>query len=318
MNKPWAGAARKATLDDFNAAAELIGPNVEPDVVLAIWKVESAGKSFRADGTVERRFEPHRMPGVKSTWRDSLKLSPSAREAAFDAAYATKPEAALRATSWGGPQIMGENANAAGFGSARLMVEAFANDEAAQITAFARLIRSWNLAPALRAHDWLVFARRYNGTGQPEVYARKIEAAYRAVSGRASPAVLRTGDRGDAVARLQEALGVTADGAFGPGTDAAVRSYQADNGLPVDGVVGERTWRSLTARRGAQPARQPVGTDALVSTVEKGAGLATVAAGGVSAVRQALPDDAFTLIVYAALAAAAVYIVARAIRKVRA
>jgi peptidoglycan hydrolase-like protein with peptidoglycan-binding domain len=34
----------------------------------------------------------------------------------------------------------------------------------------------------------------------------------------------------------------TADGAFGPRTEAAVRAYQGEHGLPVDGIVGDRTW----------------------------------------------------------------------------
>jgi peptidoglycan hydrolase-like protein with peptidoglycan-binding domain len=33
-----------------------------------------------------------------------------------------------------------------------------------------------------------------------------------------------------------------ADGLFGPRTEAAVRAYQADRGVAVDGIVGDRTW----------------------------------------------------------------------------
>jgi chitosanase len=51
---------------------------------------------------------------------------------------------------------------------------------------------------------------------------------------------------GDDVKALQQALSatgfeVTADGVFGPQTDAAVRQFQQERGLEVDGVVGPDT-----------------------------------------------------------------------------
>lgn len=36
-----------------------------------------------------------------------------------------------------------------------------------------------------------------------------------------------------------------ADGVFGPNTEQAVRDYQTDRGLQVDGIVGQETWGSL-------------------------------------------------------------------------
>src|SRR4051794_7526825 len=57
--------------------------------------------------------------------------------------------------------------------------------------------------------------------------------------------LLKTGSEGPAVASVQRALGVSADGVYGPQTADAVRSYQGAHGLLVDSVVGPQTWGSL-------------------------------------------------------------------------
>ena len=44
---------------------------------------------------------------------------------------------------------------------------------------------------------------------------------------------------------MQEALGITADGDFGPGTERALKAWQADNGLVADGVAGPATFEKL-------------------------------------------------------------------------
>lgn len=52
---------------------------------------------------------------------------------------------------------------------------------------------------------------------------------------------LRRGMNGDDVAKMQKAIGVTADGDFGPGTLVAVKKWQKLNGLVADGIVGPAT-----------------------------------------------------------------------------
>ncbi len=57
--------------------------------------------------------------------------------------------------------------------------------------------------------------------------------------------LLRRGSRGAAVKRLQEGLEIGADGIFGPGTEKAVRDFQAKHGLTVDGLAGPETLAKL-------------------------------------------------------------------------
>lgn len=51
--------------------------------------------------------------------------------------------------------------------------------------------------------------------------------------------------RGDDVKAVQKAVGVTADGIFGPSTETAVRKYQEERGLQVDGIVGPATVKAI-------------------------------------------------------------------------
>jgi peptidoglycan hydrolase-like protein with peptidoglycan-binding domain len=44
---------------------------------------------------------------------------------------------------------------------------------------------------------------------------------------------------------MQEALGVGADGAFGPGTERALKAWQTANGLTADGIAGPMTLEKL-------------------------------------------------------------------------
>jgi peptidoglycan hydrolase-like protein with peptidoglycan-binding domain len=62
---------------------------------------------------------------------------------------------------------------------------------------------------------------------------------------------LSAGSEGRQVQLLQQALGITADGNFGPETEAAVRKFQASKGLSVDGIVGPATSAALRSGAGS-------------------------------------------------------------------
>lgn len=57
--------------------------------------------------------------------------------------------------------------------------------------------------------------------------------------------ILKVGSKGEDVKKLQQKLGLGADGIFGPGTAAAVKKWQLANGLTADGIVGEGTWSKM-------------------------------------------------------------------------
>ncbi|ODT55530.1 MAG: hypothetical protein ABS59_03330 [Methylobacterium sp. SCN 67-24] len=74
---------------------------------------------------------------------------------------------------------MGFNAGAAGYSSARAMVEAFAEDEEHHLEAMIRFIIANGLDDELRRHDWAGFARGYNGSGYAKNgYHTKLAAAF--------------------------------------------------------------------------------------------------------------------------------------------
>lgn len=81
---------------------------------------------------------------------------------------------------------------------------------------------------------------------------------------------IKYASKGEEVIRLQEILGIEADGIFGPKTLAAVKLFQREHGLKEDGIVGPMTWDALLIQEdvdnvppgkveiASKPFRQPV------------------------------------------------------------
>lgn len=56
---------------------------------------------------------------------------------------------------------------------------------------------------------------------------------------------LRLGSKGPEVEELQKALGLKPDGSFGPATAEALKKWQKDNRMAVDGIAGPKTLSKL-------------------------------------------------------------------------
>jgi peptidoglycan hydrolase-like protein with peptidoglycan-binding domain len=95
---------------------------------------------------------------------------------------------------------------------------------------------------------------------------------------------LKSGSGGSSVAALQRALGLQADGVFGPLTKRAVRRFQRSHGLTVDGIAGPATLGALGIA-GAATKRTTAGggsaaTLARIASCESGGNPAAVSSSG--------------------------------------
>lgn len=256
----FTGPATRFTDGAIEKAAAELGADIA--AVRAVISVESNG-GFLPDTRPKILFERHlfhRLTGGKYSAAHPAVSSPSpggyaggAREyGRLEDAMALDRAAALKAASWGAFQILGRNHEAAGFDDVEGFVAAMTRSEDDHLRAFVSFVKANHLDDELRRRDWAGFARGYNGPNfRINRYDEKLAAAYlhhSIVSPRADPIVSRTlkmGHVGPDVAWLQERLGLTADGDFGPATKRAVKAFQAKNGLTADGVAGPRTLAKL-------------------------------------------------------------------------
>lgn len=92
-----------------------------------------------------------------------------------------------------------------------------------------------------RIHHWKVAL-----AAMGEMHAQTIDTHESYVETDVSDiGVLRKGMSGEGVRTLQKALGIGADGVFGPGTEKALKTWQHENGLVVDGIAGPKTLEAL-------------------------------------------------------------------------
>lgn len=91
------------------------------------------------------------------------------------------------------------------------------------------------------AHILEILGSEYNDTSE-ELDTEEEESDNESIN---INQVIKKGSKGPTVVALQEALGIGADGAFGSGTEKALKSWQEENGLTADGVAGPKTLAKL-------------------------------------------------------------------------
>ncbi|MEX0955081.1 MAG: N-acetylmuramidase domain-containing protein [Rhizobiaceae bacterium] len=250
---------------------------IEPAALLAVAEIESGGRVFAVvSGRKEPliRFEGHyfdrRLNGEKQRRARLARISSPtagkvvnpasqvARWRMLERAAAIDRKAAFESVSWGIGQVMGAHWAWLGFQSVEALVAEARGGAAGQAKLMARYIVKAGLREALAHRDWARFAHGYNGPNyRRNRYHSRLAAAYRRHAGQSAsgsaggtPGLLRRGSHGKAIIDLQHALSAAgyalqADGRFDERTEAALRQFQRDHGLGVDGIAGPRTLSAL-------------------------------------------------------------------------
>lgn len=178
----FTGKAKR--IDDIDLPRVGARVGVGEDEIHAILDAETAGQGFDAKGRPRMLFEPHifwKELGVGAARDEAARLGLAWPKWKRDYPKDSYPrllaaialcerhglgvEPALRSASWGLGQIMGFNCVAAGYPTARAMVEDFLDDEERHLDAMITFIIQSRLDGYLRARDWKGFARGYNGPG---------------------------------------------------------------------------------------------------------------------------------------------------------
>lgn len=177
--------------------------HIEPEALLAVVDVESAGKSLENDHyTPCFLFERHifyrelnkRRPELISiavaqglankSWEPATQYKDQGTSAKrlqlLARARSLDTEAADRSCSWGVGQTMGFLAEELKFANAVTMLAYMEKGGIpAQVECMIREIENKKLGPKLNSHDWAGFARIYNGSGyKRNAYDTKMASAW--------------------------------------------------------------------------------------------------------------------------------------------
>lgn len=169
---------------------------LDPNIVIAVSKVESSGAGMGPDGKFPTiLFEGHKFSKLTGGAYDKTNPSISypswtkqfyakdqmGERARLEQAVALNRIAALQSASYGMFQIMGFNFAACGCKDVQDFVNRMCQGEQAQLELFLRFVQSQGLIPILKSKNWTAFAKSYNG---PEYaknsYDVKLAKAFKA------------------------------------------------------------------------------------------------------------------------------------------
>ncbi|MBR5103022.1 MAG: N-acetylmuramidase family protein, partial [Muribaculaceae bacterium] len=101
-----------------------------------------------------------------------------AQQARLDDACRVNRRVALESTFWGMFQLGGFTYRLCGCANVEEMVSLMSQSADMQLELFARFIKASGLLQHIRNHNWLAFARVYNGKKRASYYSSRLAAAY--------------------------------------------------------------------------------------------------------------------------------------------
>ncbi|MEL6754933.1 MAG: N-acetylmuramidase domain-containing protein [Pseudomonadota bacterium] len=197
---------RGLTEQDFVNAGSLL--NVRPELLHAFYATESSNSGFDSNGRLKILYEPHvvsrntgrRLDGRKFPWKwrgndievqlSYRKWKPLSKAKRYEwhpykedetgrwemlATTYELEEGALAGASYGGFQILGENAVSLGYSDTLDMIEHMYEGEAAHLEAAIRFLRRNNGIQALRDGDSRTIERIWNGKYAGGRFAAKFD-----------------------------------------------------------------------------------------------------------------------------------------------
>jgi hypothetical protein len=194
---PEQGDAIRLVPADFESAAKELG--CEAAAVHAVADVESGGRTgFDRQSRPKILFETHHFrkhtggafnesnPELTAPFRSTLQRESYKKDQweVIRAAFALDPEAAVKSASWGMFQVLGSNAESAGWDSLEQFVKDMFTSEGQHMRAFLGFCKANRLTRYLVTQDWTAFARGYNGPHYVDFnYDVKMANAYARYSG---------------------------------------------------------------------------------------------------------------------------------------